>query len=165
MLSHRPIPVLFTLLLLPALQASAATWLMEEGSSNQLFDNDADPDLVMTTYAVPGWTMDVPVGQGLTRSLDFNGSTQHSRLDATGSMKTAFLPTESFSVEAWVKWDTIGDAWQYVAGNRWSGGYALIIDRDAATAFFYFSGDSTAVSAIGSTRINDGGWHHLKGDS
>ncbi len=154
---------LFLLLLLPASWSWGATWLMEEGVSNQLLDNDGDPDLTCTTYSAPRWTMDIPFGEGLTRSLDFDGAAQHARLDATGSMKTAFLPTESFSVEAWVKWDTIGDALQYVAGNRWSGGYALIIDRDAATAFFYFSGDTTAVSAIGSTLINDGGWHHLKG--
>jgi len=163
MWTQRLLPVLSALLLLPASCSRGATWLMEEGSSNQLLDNDGDPDLTCTTYSAPFWTLDVPAGEGLSHSLDFDGSTQHARLGATGSQKTAFLPAESFSVEAWVKWDTIGNPTQYVAGNRWSGGYALFIDRDAATATFYFSGDTTAVSAIGTTLINDGGWHHLQG--
>ena len=149
--------------MISALSTHAGMWLIEEGGSNQLFDQGGDPDLTLTLYGAPPWTTDVPVGQGLAWSLDFDGTTQHARLGTAGSLKTAFLPTEAFSVEAWVKWDTIGDPFQYIAGNRWSGGYALMIDGTTSLGMFYFSGNTAAVAAIGTTPLTDGGWHHLRG--
>ena len=139
----------------------AGVWLFEEGAGLVTHDAGGDADLTLTLYGGPAWTNDSPAGG--TYALQFDGTTDYARPILAGSNKLNFRADECFSIEAWIKWNGGGEAYQYIAGNRWSAGYALFVHRDNAVPMFILTGDTDAVAAVAVTRVDDGTWHHVRG--
>ncbi|MCA1619448.1 MAG: LamG domain-containing protein, partial [Acidobacteria bacterium] len=121
--------------------------------------------------ARPNWSnsdlLSAPKGGSEPHSLSLNGTGAHVRVP----YGTALDITDSLTLEAWVKLDTLGTqrgiVERFGAPNSGSGGYDLRVTAGGKLHFFIGYDDSTDTSKykfIRSTNaLSTGVWHHVAG--
>jgi hypothetical protein len=139
----------------------AAYWRLGEASGNAALD--ASGHSVNGPYAGG-----VTLGAGGALSTDADKAIA---LDGTSGYvdlgdPLALQPASSISVEAWVKTSASGVGEQHIVRKRWYG-YSLNIDTGSGLPRFWVyggpNGSQPQITATGSTRVNNGSWHHLVG--
>ncbi|HEU4796378.1 MAG TPA: LamG-like jellyroll fold domain-containing protein, partial [Pyrinomonadaceae bacterium] len=106
----------------------------------------------------------VTESQGILRSLSLNGSNQY--VTAPGS--TSLNITGAITVEGWIKLNSIG-AYQAIVSREafqqagTGGGYRLVVTDTGKLRLDLFQSHNTYTTAIGTTTITTGVWHHVAG--
>jgi len=97
------------------------------------------------------------------RSLSVNGTTAYAQVANSASLNI----TGAITVEAWVKFDSVGTYQTIVAregyGAGTGGGYALQINNVGKLRFIIYQNSSSYVDVVGQTVIPTGEWHHVAG--
>ena len=91
----------------------------------------------------------------------FNGTTQYARYNTPAEL-TAL---SSFTIETWVKWNTVGSTSstiQTILDNSWPGSFILQDRPDLGGRLsFEYTQLSGATNLTTSSKVGDGNWHHV----
>jgi len=118
------------------------------------FDDEGEAGKVQNRGAL-GDTADGSIGQGQVLSLDGTGD----YVEVANPTNVDFAAT--VTVEAWVK-TTASGALQAVVGKTETGTWQVggkVFALDAVGRMYF--GNHSAGTVVGSTRVNDGQWHHV----
>ena len=148
----------FTIDILPQPQLSSGIisyWRMDEnGTPSRMKDLPGINDALADSSA--------SIEQGIVNNaLRFNGSTRVKVLDDSSLY---FYPTESFSIEMWMKTTQTGSGEKIFLGKN--GGYTKYsIGMNSSNQVKFEIEDSTGAvtSVTAPVAVNDGNWHHIVG--
>jgi hypothetical protein len=102
--------------------------------------------------------------QSTLRSLALNGTNQY----VTAPSSTSLNITGAITVEGWIKLISIG-AYQAIVSREafqqsgTGGGYRLVVTDTGKLRLDLFQSHNTYTTAIGTTTITTGVWHHVAG--
>lgn len=102
--------------------------------------------------------------QSTLRSLSLNGTNQY----LTAPSSTSLNVTGAITVEAWIKLNSTG-AYQAIVSREafqqvgTGGGYRLAVTDVGKLRLDLFQSHNTYTTAIGTTSITTGVWHHVAG--
>ena len=115
--------------------------------------------LFTTSFFAPSTSSQSTLG-----SLSLNGTSQY----LTAPSSTSLNITGPITVEAWIKLNSIG-AYQIILSREsylqegMGGGYRLTITDTGKLRLDLFQTHNTFTTAIGTTTVTTGAWHHVAG--
>jgi hypothetical protein len=146
-----------------------AHWKLDENTGTSAFDSSGN-GYTGTLTGSPSWS----TGRfGSAIALNVNGVAEYISVSDPSSGDLDFSNTVDYTIEAWVKFTAIeggGSGATYLVrknfdGNPANAGYSLTVSDGAgsypAVCSYCAGGSCEQTSALYSTTMNDGSWHHI----